>query len=102
MYIRALDRWSAVSLATTAPSPVQGEPRRVLVRGIARLLEVAVVDLVEAWRGKADAGQLGRLGEAAGDLGPQIALAVDAVKVEAEGLHPHHAVDGGKLCGDIG
>src|SRR5258708_22161149 len=71
MRMRALDRWSAVSLATTAPSPVQGEPNlppRQLLSGIARLLEIAGVDLVEARRGKADADQLDLRGEAPGDL----------------------------------
>src|SRR5258708_19370170 len=95
MRIRALDRWSAVSLATTAPSPVQGEPNRPprqLLSGIARLLEIAGVDLVEARRGKVDADQLDLRGEAPGDLGAQIALAIDpvalAVLAGAEELHP--------------
>src|SRR6266852_8860145 len=63
MRIRALDRWSAVSLAITAPSPVHGEPRRRplgappgrLLGSMARLLEIAVVDFVEAGRGEVDA-----------------------------------------------
>src|SRR5205823_3662910 len=59
--IRAPPRWSAVSLATTVPSPVQGEPcRRAsarLLSGMAGLLEIAVVDLGEAWRGEMDADQ---------------------------------------------
>src|SRR5436305_9462793 len=67
MRIRALDRWSAVSLATTAPSPVHGDPvlppGRGLLRSIARLLEIAGVDLVEAGRGKVEADQLDLGGE---------------------------------------
>src|SRR5579863_557083 len=97
MRIRALDRWSAVSLATTAPSPVQGDPRRAppgrLLRDIARLLEIAGVDLVEARRGKVEAEEIDLGGEAARDLGAQIALAIDpvalAVRPVAERLHPH-------------
>ena len=95
MRILALDRWSAVSLATTAPSPVQGEPSRPppLLRSIARLLEIAGVDLVEARRGKVDADQLGFRGEQTGDLGPHVALAGDpvalAVGCRVESLHLH-------------
>src|SRR5579859_7097616 len=99
MRIRALDRWSAVSLATTAPRPVQGEPNLLLsgravlsLRDIARLLEIAIVDLVEAGRGKMEADQLDFGGEAPGDLGAQVARAIDPVALallpEAEGLHP--------------
>src|SRR5439155_25437717 len=95
--MRALDRWSAVSLATTAPSPVHGEPARRpsgrLASAIARLLEIAGIDLVEARRGKVDADQLGVRSEQAGDLGAQIALTIDPVAPRvgrgAERLHPH-------------
>src|SRR5439155_8567737 len=98
--IRAPLRWSAVSLATTVPSPVQGEPRRRppgaspgrLLSGIAGILEIAVVDLGEARRGELDAGQLDHQGELARDVGAQIALAIDpvalAVLLGAERLHP--------------
>src|SRR6266567_58895 len=109
MRIRALDRWSAVSLATTAPSPVQGEPLRPprqLLSGIARLLEIAGVDLVEARRGKVDADQLDLRGEAPGDLGPQIALAIDpvalAVRPLAERLHLVEMVRRQKDRGPVG
>src|SRR5579872_4558599 len=98
--IRTLARWSAVSLAMTTPRPVQGEPRRSL-SGIARLLEIAVVDLVETWRGKPDAEQLDLGGKAAGDLGAQIALAVGAVEVRAERLHPDYARHGAQPGGHI-
>src|SRR5439155_6024306 len=108
MRIRALDRWSAVSLATTAPSPVHGEPRRPrsgalsgwLASAILRSLEIAVVDLGEAGRGEMDADQrrVGR--EQARDLGAQIALAIDAVALAVgygvEPLHPHDAGE----CGE--
>src|SRR6266404_4418077 len=94
--IRAPLRWSAVSLATTVPSPVQGEPRRRppgdspgrLLSGIAGILEIAVVDLGQARRGELDASQLDHRGELAGDLGAQITLAVDPITVDAERLHP--------------
>src|SRR5439155_13186317 len=83
MRIRALDRWSAVSLATTAASPVQGDPilprGRGLLRSIARLLEIAGVDLVEAGRGKMEADQLDLGGKVPRDPGPQIARAIDPV-----------------------
>src|SRR5260370_42231773 len=89
MRIRALDRWSAVSLAMTAPSPVHGEPRRRpleappgrLLGSMARLLEIAVVDFVEAWRGEVGAEQLELLGEGAGGVGPEGALAIGPVAV---------------------
>src|SRR5216683_1983486 len=102
MRMRALDRWSAVSLAMTAPSPVHGEPRRrplgappgCLLGSIARLLEIAVVDFVEAGRGEVDAEQLDLLGERPGDVGAQVALAIDPVALATlpriERLHPHH------------
>src|SRR5947207_748101 len=80
-------KWSAVSLAMTVPTPVQGEPRRPL-SGIAHLLEITGVDLVEAGGGKADAEQLGLDGKVAGDLGTQIALTIDTVEVRPERLHP--------------
>src|SRR5690349_9329176 len=78
--IRMPPRWSAVSLATTAPSPVHGEPSRRplrprLLSGIARLLEIAGIDFVEARRGKVDADQFDLGGEPPRDLGAQIALA---------------------------
>src|SRR5688572_10625555 len=97
--IRTPPRWSAVSLATTAPSPVHGEPSRRplgLLPSIASLLEIAGVDLGEARRGKADAGQL-RLGrDVPRDLGAQIALAIDTVEVGAETLHPDDPGHGGQ------
>src|SRR5437588_130264 len=96
---RAPLRWSAVSLATTVPSPVQGEPRRRppgdspgrLLSGIAGILEIAVVDLGQARRGELDAGQLDDRGELARDLGAQVALAVDPITVDAKRLHPDDA-----------
>src|SRR5260221_1315379 len=108
MRIRALDKWSAVSLATTAPSPVHGEPSllplgrppRQLLSGIARLLEIAGIDLVEARRGKVDADQIDLGGEVSRDLGAQIALAIDPVALTAlagaEQLDPHDA----RQCGE--
>src|SRR5258708_31880200 len=114
MRIRALDRWSAVSLATTAPSPVQGDPSllpvgrppRQLLSGIARLLEIAGVDLVEARRGKVDADQLDLRGEAPGDLRAHIALAIDpvalAVLAGAEELHPDDPGHCREPLGDAG
>src|SRR5579863_5678690 len=108
MRMRTLDRWSAVSLAMTAPSPVHGEPLRPpsgrLLGGMARLVEIAVVDLVEARRGKVDAEQLDLGGEMPGDLGAQIALAIDpvalVVRPGAERLHPHHPGHRGKAVGN--
>src|SRR5947207_6670305 len=93
--IRGPLRWSAVSLATTVPSPVQGEPRRRppgnspgrLLSGIAGILEIAVVDFGEARRGELNAGQLNDRSELAGDLGTQIALAIDPITVGTERLH---------------
>src|SRR6202043_1493494 len=114
MRMRALDRWSAVSFATTVPRPVQGEPRRRaprdppgrLLSGMAGLLEITVVDLVEARRGEIDADQLHLRGETARDLGPQIALAIDPVSPTVlpgtEFLHPHHAGNRGEALGDAG
>src|SRR5438132_8225688 len=90
--IRAPLRWSAVSLATTVPSPVQGEPRRRppgdspgrLRSSIAGILEIAVVDFGQARRGELNAGQLYRTGELAGEFGAQVALAIEPVSVGAE------------------
>src|SRR4051794_1255114 len=93
-------KWSAVSLAMTVPRPVQGEPRRPL-SGIARLLEIAGVDLVEARRGKTNAEQLGLDGKVAGDLGAQVALAVDAIKIGPERLHPHDSRHRDEAGGDL-
>src|SRR5439155_1450421 len=96
--IRGPLRWSAVSLATTVPSPVQGEPRRRrpgaspgrLLSGIAGLLEIAGVDLVEARRGETDAGHLDHRGELAGDLGAQVGRGRRLVKDrDARPLHQH-------------
>src|SRR5258707_14543098 len=95
MRMRALDRWSAVSFATTAQRPVQGEPRRRasgrLLSGMPGLLEIAGVDFVEARRGEIDADQLDLGGETARDLGSQIARAIDPIPLAAERLPPHHA-----------
>src|ERR1700686_3401507 len=110
MRMRALDRWSAVSLATTTPSPVQGDPRRPLfarlLSGIAGLLEIAGVDLVEARGGEIDAGDRNLGAEPARDLGPQIALAIDPVSPTvlpgAERLHPHDAGNRGEALRDAG
>src|SRR6266851_7214711 len=92
--MRMPPRWSAVSLAMTVPSPVHGDPSRCppgrrLLSGIAGLLEIAVVDLGEARCGKADAEELRVGGEQPGDIGAQVALAIDAVEVGAERLHPY-------------
>src|ERR1700730_8474151 len=106
--MRAPLRWSAVSLATTTPSPVQGEPRRRppgespgrLLSGIAGILEIAVVDLGQARRCEINTDQLDDRGKLAGDLGAQVALAIDpvalAVWLRAERLHPDDARD----CGE--
>src|SRR5215211_4167650 len=91
----------------TVPSPVHGEPRRAAPAGllptgllgdsIAGLLEIPGVDLVEAWGGKMDAEQVDLRGQPAGDLGAQVALAIDsetlAVRRDAERLHAHHPGD---------
>src|SRR5947199_6768297 len=106
--IRAPPRWSAVSFATTVPSPVQGEPcRRApgdppgrLLSGIAGLLEIAVVNLGEARRRKMDPDQFDFRGEAARDLGPQIALAVDPIAFAPERLQPHDTGHRGEAVGD--
>src|SRR5882762_10523208 len=110
--IRGPLRWSAVSLATTVPSPVQGEPRRRLpgdspgrlLSGIAGILEIAVVDLGEARRGELNTGQLDHRGELAGDLGAQVALAIDPVALVvllgAERLHPDDARHRGETICD--
>src|ERR1700732_1921692 len=108
MRMRALDRWSAVSFATTTPRPVQGEPRRRasgrLLSGMASLLEITAVDLVEARGGEIDPDQLDLGSETARDLGPQIALAIDPVAPTvlpgAERLHPHHTGYRDKTLGD--
>src|ERR1700730_8989312 len=109
--IRAPLRWSAVSLATTTPSPVQGEPRRRppgdspgrLLSGIAGILEIAVVDLGQARGGELDAGQLDHRRKFAGDLGAQVALAIDpvalAVLLGAQRLHPNDTRDCGEAVG---
>src|SRR5216683_1221554 len=110
MRIRALDRWSAVSLATTAPSPVQGDPirrpGRGLLRSITRLLEIAGVHLVEARRGKVEADQLDLGGEVARDPGAQIARAIDpvalGVRPVAERLNPHDPRNCREALGDAG
>src|SRR6516165_2098183 len=78
--------WSAASLARTIPAPVKGEP----LRRMAGLVEVASVHFVETGLGKADAGQLGRRSENAGDLGPQIALAISPIELRPHHLHSHH------------
>src|SRR6185369_2041565 len=86
--------------------PVNGEPRRRpatrALSGIARLLEIAVVDLVEARRGEVDADQLGLGRKTAGDLGAQIALAIDPVGISPEGLHPDHPRNSGEPVGHAG
>src|SRR4029077_10632000 len=46
--------WSAASLARTMPVPVKGDP----LRGIAHLVEIAGVDLVETGFSEANAGEL--------------------------------------------
>src|SRR5205809_6038730 len=95
--MRALERWSAVSLAITVPSPVQGEPRRRpagrLLSGIARVLEIAIVDFVEARRGETDADELDLRGEASGNFGAQIALAVRPIEVGRDRLDAYDAGD---------
>src|SRR5580658_11198028 len=101
MRIRALDRWSAVSLATTVPSPVHGEPPRPLVDRIARLREIACIDLVEARRGEVDADEIELGRQAARDLGAQIALAIEPMAVAAQWLHAHHTRDRRKQIGQI-
>src|SRR6266568_1513439 len=109
MRILALDKWSAVSLPISAPSPVHGDPSRpppLLRRSITRLLEIAGVDLVEARRGKVEADQFGVGGEAPRDLGAQVARAIDskalALLPGAERLHPHDARYCGKTLADAG
>src|SRR5215469_10991912 len=98
MRIRALDRWSAVSLAMTVPSPVHGDPR--LLDFIARLREIPGIDLVEARCGVMDAGQLDPFGEVPRDRRAQVALPVDAVTVAAQGLHANDARDLGEHLGN--
>src|SRR5579863_3197237 len=106
MRMRALDRWSAVSLAMTAPSPVHGEPRRPAdwrrLGGTAGLLEIARINLVETRGGEVDAEQIDLRGEAACDVGAQVALAVDAVALGTQRLHPHHPGYRGKSVGNVG
>src|SRR5258708_12122493 len=51
--MRALPRWSASSLATTTPMPVQGDP----LRRMGHPLEILGVDLVQAGLGDADLEQ---------------------------------------------
>src|SRR6266446_10695396 len=96
--IRAPLSWSAASLARTIPAPVKGEP----LRRMAHLVEIAGIDLVEARLGKADAGQLGRRSEQPGNLRPQIALAIDPIKLRPEYLHPDHARHAGEPVADAG
>src|SRR5260370_28773200 len=95
MRMRALDRWSAVSLATTAPIPVHGEPRRRpsarLLSGMAGLLEITVVDFVEARCGEMDADQFDFRGEAARDLRPPSPPGNHPPAVAPARLPPHHA-----------
>src|SRR5262249_44812350 len=92
--------WSAVSLAITVPSPVQGEPRRRpggrSFGGMASLLEIAVVDFVQAWRGEFEADQLHLSRWARRDHGRQIARAVGAIEVRPKHLHPDDAGDPGE------
>src|SRR5574338_1094864 len=52
--MRALVRWSAASLATTAQRPLQGEPSRRM----AGLLEIACVDRFQAGLADAEAEQV--------------------------------------------
>src|ERR1043166_9486670 len=77
----------ARSFATTVPTPVHGDPRRdpvaLLLSGKAGLIEIAVVDLVEARRGEMDADELDFRRQTACDVGAQIALAIDAVALAA-------------------
>src|SRR5438132_10102576 len=73
--IRTPLSWSAASFARTIPAPVKGEP----LRRMPHLVEIARVDLVEARLGKADPGQLRCRSEESGDLGAQIALAIDPI-----------------------
>src|SRR5439155_7902503 len=96
--IRTPLSWSAASLARTIPAPAKGEP----LRRTAHLVEIAGIDLVEARLGKADAGQLGRWSEQPGDLGPQIAFAIDPIELRPEYLHPYHARHAGEPIADAG
>src|ERR1700757_1213641 len=77
--------WSAASLARTIPAPVKGEP----LRRMADLVEVTGIDLVEARLGKPHAEQLTGRSQNPRDLGSQIALAVDPVKLGTQHLHPY-------------
>src|SRR5580704_4124834 len=101
MRMRALDKWSAVSLATTVPSPVHGEPPRCLSDRIARLREIPRIHLVKARRSEIDADQFDLWRQPTGDLAAHVALAVEPIAVAAQGLHPHHAGNRGELCGQI-
>src|ERR1700730_8941148 len=83
--IRTPLSWSAASLARTIPAPVKGEP----LRRTAHLVEIAGINLGEARLGETDPSQLGCRSEQPGDLGPQIAFAIDAVELRPEDLHPH-------------
>src|SRR5436305_1241413 len=90
--------------AEPGPGRTQSPPR--LLSSIAGLLEIAGVDLGEAWRGKLDADELDLGGEAPRDLGTQIAPAVDSVALavlpEAERLHPHDPGYGAEAVADVG
>src|SRR6516164_6578649 len=90
--------WSAASLARTIPAPVKGEP----LRRMAGLVEIAGVHLVETGLGKANAGQLRGRSEKAGDLGSQIALAIDAIKLRPHHLYPHYAWHAGEAITNAG
>src|SRR5690606_14607639 len=98
--MRELDRWSDSSLMATAPMPCQGEPVRLVSRGMAYLLvgrlvlEVAVVDGVQAGRLGRQAKQLaaGR-DDRARDRRAHVAVGAQAVGVPARGLDASHAFD---------
>src|SRR5205807_8873399 len=77
--MRALLRWSANSLTNTGPMPVNGEPSRRLERaalgGMARLLEIACVDFLEAGLQLGEPGQRAAgTDDAPRHLGPHVAV----------------------------
>src|SRR5215472_7813460 len=96
--IRTPLSWSAASLARTIPAPVKGEP----LRRTAHLVEIAGIDLVEARLGEANAGQLGGRSEQSGDLGPQIAFAIDPIEFRSEHLDARHAGHCGETLAGAG